>query len=231
MGRRTLLGYIRLCALCVLVVLFVGCGSSADKSTTVNLRIMQTSPNAPTSDVLVDGAKIAGNLGFGNATSYISVKVGSRHIQITPASGSAIFDQSVSVTSDAHQTLLLTGSSSGIQSTRLTDSGTTSTTGDGHVRVFNAASGIAAADVYIVPAGSTILGVAPVTGSAPLAFNKDTGYQLAAIGSYEVLLTAPGTVNVFLDTGPIAITQGQNQTVVVLDGNASGFTYSALTDQ
>jgi hypothetical protein len=231
MGRRTLLGYIRPCALCALVVLSVGCGSSGDKSTTVSLRIMQTSPNAPTSDVLVDGAKIAGNLGFGNATGYISVKVGSRHIQITPASGSAIFDQSVSVTSDAHQTLLLTGSSSGIQSVLLTDGGTTSTTGDGHVRVFNAASGITAADVYIVPAGSSILGITPVTGSTPLAFNKDAGYQLAAIGSYEVILTAPTTVNAFLDTGPIAITQGQNQTVVVLDGNAGGFTYSALTDQ
>jgi Domain of unknown function (DUF4397) len=232
MGRTTLSRQLRLSGLCLLAFFFAECGSSSN-STTANLRIMQASPDAPASKVLIDNSTAASTFVYGNTTDYTSVKVGSRHIQVLPVSGgSAVFDQSVSVSSDAHQTLILTGLSSAIQPVMLTDGGTTSTTGDGYVRVFNASSSLTA-DVYIVPAGSSIVGVTPVTKSTPLAFDKDTGYQLTAIGNYEVLLTAPGTVppNVFIDTGPIALTQGQNQTVVALDATSGGFTYNVLADQ
>ena len=86
-----------------------------------------------------------------------------------------------------------------------------------------------AADAYIVPAGMSIAGVQSAT--VGLAFDKDTGYQLIAGGSYEVFLTAPGTKNAFLSTGPITINAGQNQTVVTLDGLGGGFTFVQLTDQ
>jgi len=228
MGRTTLPARPKLVALCLLAVFGTGCGSSSN--TTASLRIVQASPDAPASKILIDGTSVASNAVYGNNTGYQSVKVGSRHIQLIPVSGSsAIFDQSISVSSTADQTLLLAGPASAIKPVLLNDGGTTSTTGDGYVRVINASTGISVADVYIVPAGTGIAGVTAVASN--VGFDGNTGYQVAAIGNYEVIFTAPGTVNALLDTGPVGLTQGQNQTVLALDGTFGGFTYTVLTDQ
>jgi hypothetical protein len=85
------------------------------------------------------------------------------------------------------------------------------------------------ADVYIVNAGAGLNGAKPVATSLP--FNQTTGYRPTAIGNYQVFMTAPGTTNAFLDTGPLALMQTQFQTVVAVNGKNGGFTYIPLTDQ
>ena len=143
--------------------------------------------------------------------------------------GSPIFDQAMSFASSANNTLLFTGPAASIKPVMLTDGGTTSTTGDGYVRVVSASATMGPADVYIVPAGSGIGGVSPVKAS--LAFDKSTGYQLIVAGNYQVFMTTPNTSNALLNTGSITLTAAQNQTVVALDGATGGFIYSLLTDQ
>jgi hypothetical protein len=220
---------LRLVTLCLLAVFSAGCGSSSS-NTTVSLRIVQASPDAPASKILIDGTSVASNAVYGNNTGYQSVKVGSRHLQVIPVSGSsAIFDQSVSVSSTADQTLLLTGAASAIKPVLLNDGGTTSITGDGNIRVINVSLGIPAADVYVIPAGTGIAGVTPIAPN--VGFDGNTGYQLTAIGNYEVIFTAHNSSSALLDTGPLGLTQGQNQTVLVLDGTSGGFNYTVLTDQ
>jgi hypothetical protein len=224
-------GRVWLSALCVGIFLSTGCGSSGS-STTAQLRFFQASPDAPHVNVLVDGASVATNLGYGNDTGYISVKSGSRHIQIVPLIGSSpILDESLSISSGANQTLLLTGPAASIKPVVLTDGGTKVTTGDGYVRVVNASSTMRPAAVYIVVAGTSIGGAQPVTGSMPLAFDEYTKYELTAAGNYQVFMTAPGTTNAFLSTGPIDLSASANQTIVALDSISGGFTYLRLTDQ
>jgi hypothetical protein len=165
-----------------------------------------------------------------NATAYISLRSGSQHVQVVPANGgSPVLDTSVNVVSSGNQTLILTGSATSAQSLLLADGGTTATTGDGNVRVVNASSTVGAADVYIVPVGSGIAGIAPAV--ANLAFNSNTGYQLVPVGAYEVIMTTPGTKNAFLDTGAINLAGDANQTVVALDGTSGQVTFTQLTDQ
>ncbi len=209
-----------------------GCGGGGGSASTAQLRFLQASPDAPQVNLLVDGSSVATSLAYGSATDYVSVKSGSRHVQVVPVSGSSpILDLTLSFAANANQTLILAGPAASVQSVLLTDGGTTTTTGDGHVRVVNASRTMGAADVYLVAAGSSIVGVQPVTGSTPLAFSKDTGYQLIAEGNYEVFMTAPGTTNAFLSTGSISLTASQNQTIVALDGASGGFMYALLTDQ
>ena len=214
-------------ALC-LTLFSIACGSGS--GTNAELRLVQGSPDAPQVNLLVDGKSVAGNLGYSNATGYVSVTSGSRHIQVVPVSGATpIFDQSISFTSSSNRTLLLTGPVASLNTVMLTDGGTTATTGDGYVRVVNASPAMGSADVYIVQAGSGIGGVQPV--AAALAFDKDTGYKLTAAGNYQVFMTTPGTTSALLNTGSISLTSGQNQTIVALDGVSGGFTFSLLTDQ
>lgn len=224
------LAWLGLGLLLCMMVFSIGCGGGGGGSADAQLRMVQASPDAPPVKVLVDGKSVAASLAYANATAYISVKSGSRHIQVVPVSGaSPIFDQSISFTSSAKQTLLLTGPAAGIQPVMLTDGGTTATTGDGYVRVVNASAAMGSPDTYIVQAGNGIGGVQPTV--AGLAFDKDTGYKLTVAGNYQVFMTAPGTTSALLNTGSISLTSGQNQTVIALDGASGGFAFALLTDQ
>lgn len=211
------------------VLLATGCGGTGGGAD-AELRVVQASPNAPLVNVLIDSVSVAGNLGYGNATIYLQLKPGSHHLQVVPVSGaSPIFDQTMSFTSSTNQTLLLTGPATSIQPLLLSDTGPTIVVNDAYVRVVNASATMGAADVYIVPAGSSIVGVQPV--AAGLGFDQSTGYQLTVAGNYEVFMTTPGTSSALLSTGPISLTSAENQTVVTLDGTSGGFQYSVLNDQ
>ena len=220
---------VRLGFLALLICVLAGCGGGS--SGTGNLRFVQASPNAPQVNLLVEGKSVATGLEYMNATGYISLHTGSQQVQVVPVSGgSAILDTSVNITSSGNQTLILTGSAASPHTILLNDSNsTTTTTGDGNVRVINASSNAGTADVYIVPAGDSIAGIPPTV--ANLGFDGNTGYQLVAIGGYEVIMTTPGTKNAFLDTGSINLASSTNQTVVALDGLSGGVTFTQLSDQ
>ena len=216
------------CFIFIAVLASLGCGDSSSSSETANIRVFQGSPDAPQIDVLVDGKSLATNIQYGGNSGYVPVKAGSPEVQIVDRSGNPVFQQTISIAGSASQTLVLTGPANTLKPVILTDGGTTAVTNKGNIRVLNASPSMGDADVYLVAPGTSISGVQPLTAS--LDFDKDTGYQLAE-NSYEVFLTAPGSKNVLLDTGPISITSGQNQTIVVIDGVTGGFSFSQLIDQ
>jgi hypothetical protein len=214
----------------LLAMLFAaGCGGGSS-SDTGQLRFLQASPSAPHVDLLIDGTTESSNMAYGNSSGYITVKAGSRQLQAVPVnSTSPLLDLSVPITSSGNTTVLLTGPSSSIKSLVLTDGGTTSSTGNGYVRVVNASVSMGPADVYIVAAGSGVNGATPAATN--LALNQDGGYSLTPAGSYEVFMTSPGTKSILLDTGPINLTSPQNWTLVALDGASGGFSFELLQDQ
>ena len=214
-----------------LACLALSCGSS---SGTGQIRFVQASSGQPALNLLIDGKTQASNLSYGNATTYLTVKTGSRHVQAVPTlplnSTKAVFDTAVSVASSANATVLMTGPASGVKSVVLTDGGTAAVTGDGYVRVINASVNMGAADVYLISAGSSLSGAKPV--GTNVGFDGNPGYQAVVAGDYELIMTSPGTLSVLLDSGPINLTAGQNWTVVVLDGGAPGtFSFSVMQDQ
>jgi hypothetical protein len=220
-----------LVALCLAIALMIGCGGGSS-DTTQQLRIVMASPDATPVDILIDGMQVATSFAYTNSTAYLAVKSGSRHIQaLTVSNSTSAFDQSISINASANETLLLTGPAAKMQSLLLADgaTNTTITTGDGKVRVVNASQTMGPADVYIVNSGTSLAGATPV--SSALAFNKATDYALATIGNYQVFMTQPGTTNVFLNTGPLALIQSAFQTVIAVDALGGGFNFIVLTDQ
>lgn len=219
-------------ALVAVCVLGGGCGSSSS-DTTQQIRVVMASPDASPVDILIDGTEVATSIGYTNSTSYLPVKSGNRTVEGKAVSNSAsIFQQTVAVAASANETLIVTGPASKTSTVVLSDGNATSTTvatGNGSVRLVNASTQMGPADVYIINAGTGLNGAKPVATNVDLA--QSTPYQLTAIGTYEIFLTAPGTTNVFLDTGPLALSQGQYQTVVALDEAGGGFNYLVLTDQ
>jgi hypothetical protein len=232
MDGRDELRHLWMSGVLLVAALALGCGGSSS-SNTGQLRFVQASPLSTQVQLVVDGTQQANNLNYGNATGYLTIPTGSRHVQVLPVSGSttAILDKSVSVNSTTNQTLLMTGTSGAISSVLLSDANTTAASGDIHVRVVNASNRMGPADVYILPAGSSIVGATPVP-NGPFGFNQNTGYQLVATGGYQIVMAVPGTTSAVLSTGTVNPTlSSQNQTVIVLDNLAGGFTFTVLQDQ
>ena len=216
---------------------WLACGGGGSSSDTGSLRFVQGSPDAPAVDFVVDEKTQTTSMLYGNSSDYISLKTGSRHVQIIPVNSTKpLLDQTTSVGSSAFHTLILTGPVAQLQPVLLTDSvATTTTIPIQNVRVINISTRLGPADVYIVDPSLNLSSATPVATN--LALGKDTGYQAisTATGSnpanFEVFITAPGTRNAFLATGPLAVVTTKNQTVVIEDAAAGGFTFSVLQDQ
>jgi hypothetical protein len=223
-------------ALLLLLTFWLGCGGGSSTDTG-SLRFVQGSPDAPAVDFLVDGKTQTSDMLYANSSDYISLKPGSRHVQVIPVNGSKpLLDQTVSVGSSDFHTLLLTGPVAQLKPVLLTDTvASTTTTPINNVRVMSISTQMGPADVYVVAPGVNLATATPVFTN--LTLSQDSGYQAitgatgAGTGSYQVFVTAPGTRNAYLNTGPLALATGKNQTVVIEDSPSGGFTFSALQDQ
>jgi hypothetical protein len=204
------------------VLLFAtGCGSSS----TAHLRLLNAIPIQSNLDMLIDTKNVASAIAYGSASGYVSVSSGSRHLQIEPTgTTSPIVDQNVSISSGSFSTVLESSSGPLV----LTDDNTTPSSGNIKVRVINASSNIGTADVYIVSSGAGIGSASPTFSN--VAFPSASGYSTVAAGSYQVILTFPGTTSVKLSTGSMSFNSGQVRTIVVMDGQTGGLTSSVLSD-
>lgn len=206
-----------------------GGGSSAG---TANLRFVQGSPDAPAVDYVVDKTTQSSNLLYGNASTYASVKSGTRDVQIIPVNATkALLAQTVSLADSANETLILTGPVAQLKPLVLNDGTTTGTTSSNNIRVVNISISMGPADVYIIPAGSSLGGATPV--ATGLDFDQNTGYvgTGSTSGNFDVYITKPTTQNVYLSTGSLNLSASQKQTILILDSPSGGFTFTLLTDQ
>lgn len=209
-----------------------GGGSSSDKA---DLRVLHAAVNQSGEDVLVDSKVVASSLGYSANTGYLSVNPGSRHVQVEPSgTSSPIFDQTLTLTASTETTVILEGLTS-VTGIVLTDNNTTPASNTAMVRVVNASPSMGTADVYIIPAGSSLTGITPTVSS--LALGSASSYQSLTISttsgasnSFEVLFTQPGTTLTFMSTGAFALSSGQIRTVVALNSLSGGFTSTTLPD-
>jgi len=217
--RRVLFAAVATGVSCVLL-LATGCGSS-----TAHLRMLNAIPIQSNLDMLVDGKNVASAIAYGAASGYVSVSSGSRHVQIESSGvSSPLVDESVSTSSGTFSTVMESSGGPLV----LTDSRATPSSGNINLRVINASNSIGTADVYIVTSGTGIGGTSPTFSN--VAVPSATGYTTVAAGSYQVILTFPGTTSVELSTSALSFSSGQVRTIVVLDGQTGGVTTSILSD-
>lgn len=203
-----------------------GCGGGGSQA---KLRVMNASPNTSGADVLIDAKTVASGIGYGSNSGYLSVDSGSRHLQIeTSGTTTILLDQTMSLNSDSQTTYIATNFASSISGLVLTDNSTAPASGNATLRVVNAAPSLGSVDVYVVAPGADLVASTPVIRS--LALSATTDYQTLTAGSYEVVMTVPGSTFALIDTGTLSLTSGQNRTVVALNGVSGGFTATLLAD-
>jgi uncharacterized protein DUF4397 len=179
-----------------------GCGSSS-----AHVRVLNAIPIQSNIDMVIDSKDVVAAIPYGSVSGYITVRSGSRHLQIEATGSSTPFvDQNISLSSGSYDTVLDTAN----RATFFTDSHATPSSGDISIRVINASTTLGAADVYVVTSGNAM-------GSTPTFSNvgvpSATGYTTLAAGSYIVYFTQPQTTNVVLATGTLTLSSGQVRTV------------------
>jgi hypothetical protein len=223
--------FLRLASVCAGILclatnlLIAGCGGGAK----TRFRVMNAVPDESSLDVLLDSATVAGHVAYGTSTGYQTVKSGSHQITVEPpGSTTPLLAQSISFGSGSDTTIISSNFSSNIANLVLTDNNTAPASGDFKLRVVNAAPGLGAADVYVVAPATDLNTVSPTLSN--VAFGSAASYQSLAAGSYEVVLTPAGEKFTAIDTGSLAFAAGQVRTLVGLNGQPGGFSYTILQD-
>jgi uncharacterized protein DUF4397 len=208
-----------------LLLLAIGCGGGGSHT---QLRVLQGSADAGNIDVLVDGTTLISSLAFASPSKYESVSAGSRHLQIEQTGTTTpIIDENVSLDSGAKYTLLTENFVSAITPLLLVDNTTAPSSGNFQIRLVNDMPSVGNIDVYVVAPG-TIPGQVPPTVSN-LSLDAASSYLSMLAGTYDIIVTGPGNVFTYFDSGPVSFTGGQNRTVVLLS-NISGYGSVTLAD-
>lgn len=195
-----------------------GCGSSSTQVRLLNAMSGQSSLN-----MLVDSKTLASGVGYGTASGYASASSGSRHLQVE-ASGTALIDQTINLTSGTNNTILATNSGASV----LTDNKTVPSSGNIEIRVINASFQLGTADVYIVAPGTDISTVTPTVSG--LSYQSASSYQTLTAGSYQVIFTQTSQKIAIIDSNSLSFSSGQIRTVAGLDGSNGGYTTAVLSD-
>lgn len=199
-----------------------GCQSITGSPTTSQVRIVDASPDAGGLDVYQGAAGVlAYNLGLGTITSYVPVTPGNYSI-LVDASGTRtqLAAQPGTFLNGAQYTVLIGNFSTGIQETILKDQSTPSPSGQLSVRLLDQSTRAGALDLYLIPAGATLLTTKPFQTN--VTFGQNTGYLSIAASTYTLIALPTGTVptatgTTFYTGAAVAYSGGAARTFILID--------------
>jgi hypothetical protein len=211
----------------VLALFTTGCGSS---SSGTKIRMVNAMPDEGSLDMLIDTKSGVSSVGYGAASSYVTVASGSRQLQVEATGSTTILiNRTDNIASGTNYTLLSLNFSFDPSSLLLTDDNSTPSSGDFKLRVVNASSGMGPQDVYIVTAGTDIGSVDPTFSG--MGFGDASAYTSLAAGDYDVIFAVPNQKFITLDSGKLTFASGQIRTLLGLNNPTGGFEATQLADK
>lgn len=205
------------------ILAIAGCGSGGSK-----LRVLQGSPFQPSVSVLINGNTVSSALAYGADSGYLAVSSSTPHLQIQlPNAATPILDQMPTL-SGANSTFVTFTGPSGFTGFLVPDNNAAPSSGNANLRVLSGSPNLASADVYILQPPASISGVSPTVSG--VAFQSATNYQSLVAGTYDVVLTLPGSKIIVVDSGTISLSAGQVRTVATIATAAGGSMGVVLAD-
>jgi hypothetical protein len=216
---------LRVAALGVCGVVLAGCQGLAGMQQTAQVRVIDASPDAPALDIAQSvpvPAVPTGlyNVGFGTVSSYMPMTAGKyTHSAYVAGTEQQLALVRGSFAAGGQYTLLAGNVIANLQMAVLKDQSTPAPAGQTAVRFLGQATRMGSVDLYLLPAGARLNGVAPI--AAGVGFGANTGYINLPAGTYSVVAypagVAPGLGSPSF-TGAQTVFPGTSvRTVVVLD--------------
>lgn len=197
-------------------------GFIADNTATgAQVRVFNAITSTSAVDFLVDGQVAATSVGFGAASQYRSVSLGTHTLQVrASATGSPLLDLSQSFSTGGRFTLIPASGLGTAGALFLTDD-PTPVTGQGRVRVVHVAAAPGAVSVYVTPPDAELGSATPIIASLP--FGTASSYLNFAPGNYRVRVTPAGNpAQVLLDSGNLTIGSGSVRSLMLTDSPGGG---------
>lgn len=171
----------------LVVAAFASCKKDDDTPAPVEeakIKIKHASPDAPSVDLYVDGAKInTAALAYNNNTGYVKIKAGARNIKVNAAGATtSVINSNVTLTKDKNYTLFAANRLSAIEGVLLEDNLAAPAAGKAHVRFVHLSPD--------APAVNIVNGTATTNMFSSLAFKSGTAFT-------PVDATAAGTAFAF----------------------------------
>jgi hypothetical protein len=180
---------------------------------------------------VVDGQIAASGVGFGGASPYVPLTLGSHRLQAqAAATGTTLVDLTRDLTTEGSFTLVPAAGLSQFGALLVPDEPTTQP-GQAKLRLMHLAAAPGPVSVYVTTPTADLSTATPVAPT--LAFGTVSAYATIAPGTYRVRVTpvgVPGTV--LLDSGSLTVGSGSVRTLLLTDAPGGGLpsTLSVIAD-
>jgi hypothetical protein len=183
----------RLTALAILATALTGCQSITGNQPYSQVRVIDASPDAPNLDIYQNASVGLYNVGFGTVSSYIVIAPGAAvHAAYVANTQQQLAQVRGTFSVGSDYTVLAGNVAANLQMTVLRDQSTPAPSGQVALRFLGQATNAGAVDLYLVPSGSSLAGIAPI--AAGIGFGGNTGYINAPSGVYSIVAFAAGAV-------------------------------------
>jgi len=206
-------------------IALAGCTSSSIPY--ADLRVIHASSLAPNVDVKFGDDLAAGNLAFGNATTYaILPATQSRALDIYAAGqdGIPVFATTTTLATNSVVSVFALGTVSHLTPVIYVEDGTvdaaTPASGSVKIRVVHGSYLAGPVDVYVTAPGTT-LSASSVPTISNFVFGTITKYLTVPAGSYEVQVTPHGSLTAAITVPSITLASGQLYTAIAVDPTAT----------
>jgi Domain of unknown function (DUF4397) len=188
--------------------LFTGLGQAQTEMTRV--RVVHASPDAPSVDVLVDGARAVAGLAFKAISPYASVPAGQRKFQVFPAGttmGTPVIEAAPTLAAGKDYTVIAFGQLAGITPGLFEDDNRAPAAGKARVRFIHGSPNAPAVDIAVT-GGPVIF--------PNVAFKAASSYAEVDAGTYNLEARAAGTSTVALAVPGVRLEAGHTYTVIAV---------------
>lgn len=204
------------------------CGDDATApAQTADVRVVHASADAPSVDVLVDGAVALSDVPFKAFSDYLGVPAGTRRLQVRAAGTSTIvIDASAALDAGRQYTVIALNEVGMIEPLVLVDDNTSPAAGNVKVRLIHASPTAGPVDIYVTAPNADLSTTAPTLSNVP--FKAVSAYLEVPASTYQIRVVPAGTNSVALDSGPVTLDAGQIRTVIAVDAQGGGLPVGAI---
>ncbi len=193
------------------------------------IRALHASPDAPTVNILVNGAAALNGVDYSQGSGFLSVTE-QNNVQveaITPAGDVVVIDADVNLDFSTEASVIAVNTvAAGIRPLAIVNpSDERITEGYFRAQVVHASPSAPPVDVYVTALGADLAGSAPVNGAGtPLAFEEFTGRLEVPAGDYQIRIVVAGdaTLTPVFDSGEIPLAAAADLMIVAIDNVGPG---------
>ena len=219
-----------LSTLLALSALTAACGdddSTGPDEGDARVRVVHASPDAPSVDVLVDGAVALSDVPYLAASEYLEVPSGDRNLRVNAAgTATTVIDADADLAEGQDYTVIAGGLAETIEPIVLADDNRAPASGNVRVRAIHGAPSAPAVDIYVTSPGVDLTTETPAL--ANVEFGQVADYLEVPAGTYQVRVTPAGSKTVVIDSGALTLASGQVRTAIAVDAAGGGAPFDLL---